>query len=118
MPVVEKGAVGCPLSLHASSGLAYVRVTEQALDESLKSYENYKKFCNPEFAVAFAQKNEKLYSQVVHTNKTESFERLTKDLQREMVLFLHTARKDTNLSPDHSLFHFDSSAEEILSKYF
>ncbi|MEM7826363.1 MAG: hypothetical protein QW451_01895 [Candidatus Aenigmatarchaeota archaeon] len=118
VPVVEKGAVGCPLSLHASSGLAYVRVTDKALSRELRDYENYKKFCNPDFAVYFAENHEELYSKVVHENKQKNFERLTENLGKEILLVLHTMKKDPNISIDYSLLYSNRKLEEICSMYF
>jgi len=115
----KKGAVGCPLSLNAKTGLVYARVFKsKKLSDYYREYKNYKDWCDPEFAIGYAKKYPQTYSEIVPSKEKENLENLSEKLKREIVLVLHTTKKDPNISPDYSFFFSKNMAEKIYSMYF
>ncbi|MEM5829688.1 MAG: hypothetical protein QW040_03415 [Candidatus Aenigmatarchaeota archaeon] len=113
----KKCAVGCPLSLHASSGSSYMRPSVRGLSPYFKKYDNYKKWCDPDFASIHAEKYPHIYSEVVPPVEREKFEKMSEDLKKEIVLLLHISKKDPNLSQDFSFFISDNQVEKIYKMY-
>ncbi|MEM5772953.1 MAG: hypothetical protein QXL86_01885 [Candidatus Aenigmatarchaeota archaeon] len=113
----EKCAVGCPLSLHTSSGLVYTRPSVKGLSYYFRKYENYRKWCEPNFAAGYAEKYPQIYSEIVPLVGREKFEKMSEDLKKEIILVLHTSKKDPNVTPDYSFFVPDYQLEKICRRY-